>query len=391
MKKQLTAALAALCLTLTLLPVSVLAADHRFVPTGQDPEDDWFCSHCGSYITVDLKKGYDAVLTLDGKTLPGDLERTEQAALRYVEQLAQRTLDEAGWYVGTVAEIGCTAPAAGRSGELRYTVTVQSYGRSSLLLADVTTPVMTLVIPALAESTGSASDPNRTGESGLGGNSVSQPGVSPSNQSNNWLDTTWWNLSNGQWANQSPGDRRDQTMGMVLWYAWISQYNRPLIFTDVPQDSWYRSAVEYVWSNCLMSGVSATEFAPDSLASRGMVWTVLARMKGASVGPIGGEAWYVSGTEWAIRCGLADGSDPEGMVTREYLAEMLWVCSGSPLASADLSGYRDHTQVSPYAVNAVRWAVSNGILQGSGGQLSPQGSVTRAELAAMVMRCRQLA
>lgn len=388
MKKRLTAALAALCLTLTLLPASALAAEHRFLPTSQDPEDDWVCSHCGNYITASLKKGYDAALTLDGKTLPDGAERTERAVLRYVEQLAQGTLDEAGWYMSTVAEAGYTSPVAGQRGEFRYTVTVRSYGRSGLLLADVTTPVMTLIIPALAESRGPVS--GQTG-GGTPGSGTAQPGANTPGSGYNWLDTTWWNLNGGRMSDLSSEARRDQTMGTILWYAWISQYNRPLIFTDVPQDSWYRSAVEYVWSNCLMSGVSATEFAPDSLTSRGMVWTVLARMKGASVSPIGDGAWYVPGTEWAIRCGLADGSDPEGIATREYLAEMLWVCAGSPLASADLSGFSDRGQVSPYAETAVRWAVANGLLQGSGGRLFPQGGVTRAELAAMVMRYRQLA
>ena len=157
-------------------------------------------------------------------------------------------------------------------------------------------------------------------------------------------------------------------------------------FEDVPPDSWAYAGVGFVWRAGLMSGVSETSFAPDVPTNRAMTWTVLARMRGASTTAEEGQEWYVPGMIWAAQQGLGDGSDPMGEVTREYLVDMLWKCAGSPLTPANLNGFSDYQQVSGYALSGMQWAVSTGILQGEDGRLSPQGGLTRAELAAMVMR-----
>lgn len=183
----------------------------------------------------------------------------------------------------------------------------------------------------------------------------------------------------------TPEQRWHAIMEWVLVYA-----GRTLPFEDVPPDSWAYAGVDYVWRIGLMSGVSETSFAPDAPTNRAMAWTVLARLRGASIEAAEGQQWYEPGLLWAARQGLGDGSDPLGGVTREYLADMLWKCAGSPFTSADLSVFSDCGQVSGEAVNGVCWAVANGILQGTDGQLSPQGGLTRAELAAMVMRFSSL-
>lgn len=200
-------------------------------------------------------------------------------------------------------------------------------------------------------------------------------------------DTDLWGNS---LADMTPEQQQRARLERIIWYAWLAKKYAAMPFEDVPKDSWAFEGVNYVWMTGLMSGVSETSFAPDEATNRAMVWTVLARMQGASTAAAEGQAWYEPGAAWAVRQGLGDGSDPTGSITREYLAEMLWKCVGGPLTPADLSGFSDRGQVSGYAVNAVNWAVANGILKGSDGRLSPQGSVTRAELAAMVMRFKSL-
>lgn len=196
------------------------------------------------------------------------------------------------------------------------------------------------------------------------------------------------------WGNRledmTPEQQQRARLERIIWYAWLATKYATMPFEDVPKDSWAYEGVNYVWRTALMSGVSETSFAPDEATNRAMAWTVLARIQGASTKAAAGQAWYEPGVAWAARQGLGDGTDPMGSITREYLAEMLWKCAGGPLAPTDLSGFSDHSQVSGYAFNAVNWAVSNGILKGAGGRLSPQGSVTRAELAAMVMRFKAI-
>lgn len=197
------------------------------------------------------------------------------------------------------------------------------------------------------------------------------------------------------WGNKledmTPEEQQRARLERTIWYAWLASKYATMPFEDVPKDSWAFEGVNYVWRTSLMSGVSRTSFAPDEPTNRAMAWTVLARAQGASTEAVEGQAWYEPGTAWAMRQGLGDGTDPTGSITREYLAEMMWKCVGGPFIPADLGGFSDHGQVSGYAFNAVNWAVAKGILKGADGQLSPQGNVTRAELAAMVMRFKALA
>lgn len=192
------------------------------------------------------------------------------------------------------------------------------------------------------------------------------------------------------WEQMTDEEKQRARLEQLLWYAWLSQRYAMFSFSDVPEDSWFYSGVWYVWQNSLMSGVSETSFAPNEPTNRAMAWTVLARMHKVNTKAAEGEAWYEPGVRWAVSQKLGDGTDPTGPITREYLAEMLWLCANGPIIAADLSGFSDRDQISPYAENAVRWAVANGLLQGDGERLSPQGSVTRAELAALVMRYQQL-
>lgn len=156
-------------------------------------------------------------------------------------------------------------------------------------------------------------------------------------------------------------------------------------FKDVPQNSWFASAVQYVTSNSLMNGTSTTAFSPNATMSRGMLMTVLARYAGESTE--GGTVWYEKGMNWAKNKGISDGSAPNRNITREQLAAMLYRYAGEPDGAADLSANTDAGSVSAYAEKAVQWCVKNGILTGkTSSTLAPKATATRAECAAMLQR-----
>lgn len=162
----------------------------------------------------------------------------------------------------------------------------------------------------------------------------------------------------------------------------------PLPFTDVQPQHWFYDNVDYVWKHYLMSGVSDTQFAPQLTTSRAMIWTILARMNNVRTDVNPGATWYERGMLWAMEQGVTDGTNPMGDITREQLAAMLWRNAGRPApgAAADLTQFSDSNAVSGYAQTAVRWAVSVGILNGSNGEIDPQGTATRAQVAAMAAR-----
>lgn len=156
-------------------------------------------------------------------------------------------------------------------------------------------------------------------------------------------------------------------------------------FTDVNSNAWYADAVEFVIEEGLMTGTSDTTFAPDTSMSRAMIWTVLAAYNGANTS--GGNPWYAPSQQWAMINGVSDGSAPNGSITREQLAVMLWRAAGSPSTSKNLTGYADANAVSDWAVEALAWAVDNGIISGmSGSTLAPQNTATRAQVAVMLMQ-----
>lgn len=156
-------------------------------------------------------------------------------------------------------------------------------------------------------------------------------------------------------------------------------------YVDIERSSWYESAVDYTYKNGLMEGVSTSEFSPNASMTRGMVWAVLARMDCKFVS---GSGWLEAAGSWAAQAGVSDGSSPDGVVTREQFAVMLWRYAGEPASSGRLEGYTDAAAVSGWASEAMAWAVENGIITGTdSASLSPQGSTTRAQCAAMLMRC----
>ncbi len=155
-------------------------------------------------------------------------------------------------------------------------------------------------------------------------------------------------------------------------------------FTDVNIGDWFYDYVQYVVANGLMEGVSDTEFAPNATMSRAMVWTILARIDGETVT---GVNWVDTARAWAMANGVSDGTDANGDVTREQLATMLWRYAGEPASEYSLAAFTDASSVSEYAATAMAWAVENGIITGmTDTTIAPQGTATRAQCAAMLMR-----
>lgn len=162
-------------------------------------------------------------------------------------------------------------------------------------------------------------------------------------------------------------------------------------YTDVAPDAWYCNAVQFVSENGLMTGTTGTEFSPDAPMTRAMLWTVLGRLDGADVSGTGNN-WYASAQIWVAGKGISDGFNPGGSITREQLVTMLWRYVDNPVASADLTAFADGGKVSDWAAPAMQWAVSSGIIRGSGNALNPGGTATRAEVAVILMRfCENIA
>lgn len=194
-------------------------------------------------------------------------------------------------------------------------------------------------------------------------------------------------LGNGRFSFVMPAGK----VSVSAVYGDVNDYVNP--YLDVNESDWYYEAVKYVTVNGLMNGTGASRFEPNLATSRAMIWTILARMSG--VDTTGGSVWYAAAQQWAIATGVSDGTNPNGTITREQLAAMLYryaVSKGMVTApvTADLSIYSDAASVSAYAVEAMQWAVGTGLINGMDGKLNPQGSATRAQVATMLMRFAQL-
>lgn len=162
-------------------------------------------------------------------------------------------------------------------------------------------------------------------------------------------------------------------------------------FLDVKDSDWFAEAVQYVAEKGLMNGTSATKFSPSGDTTRGMIVTILYRQAGSPAVESDGAAWWSDARAWAMEKGVSDGTDMEAPITREQLAAMLYRYAGlqeaDVSARGDLGAFADGGRVSAYAVEALQWAVAEGIVTGkTGGVIDPQAGATRAETAAMLMR-----
>ena len=172
-------------------------------------------------------------------------------------------------------------------------------------------------------------------------------------------------------------------------------------FTDISEKDWFYGDVMFVYENGLMLGTSKTLFSPHGTAMRGMMATILWRMEGSPV-PKGKNSftdveagkWYADAITWTAENGIfagygKDKFGPDDPITREQLAAIFYRYAdykGYDLTvKGDLDKFKDADKITDYAKTAMQWAVGSGLVKGkSGNLLDPQGTATRAEIAAML-------
>ncbi len=174
------------------------------------------------------------------------------------------------------------------------------------------------------------------------------------------------------------------------------------IFEDI-DGHWAESAIEYVYDEGLMNGISADEFSPDTATTRGMIVTMLYRLEGEPAvtaecpfDDVDAGDYYHDAVVWASENGIVNGiSDteyaPNANITREQLAAMMnryAEFKGYDVsASTSLGGFADADDVSDYAVEALEWAVAEELVNGMGDNtVAPQGTATRAQVATIFQR-----
>lgn len=205
----------------------------------------------------------------------------------------------------------------------------------------------------------------------------------------------------GTWSFVMPGS------AVTVNAVFVPEQPEQLPFTDVGEKDWFREAVDYVYRAGLMSGTGGATFSPGTATTRSMVVTILHRYEGtpaaapSSFPDVPVEQYYTEAVAWAAANGVVNGYDnglfmPDQAITREQMAAILYRYAqykGMDVSGrADLSAFSDADQVSGYAVDAMAWANHAGLISGMGDHtLQPQGSATRAQVAAILMRFCKLA
>ena len=203
----------------------------------------------------------------------------------------------------------------------------------------------------------------------------------------NKAKTTYWAKYGGRATNYSTSKSVDQ------------------IFSDVKKGDWYCDAVQYVYNNNIMVGVSSKKFVPNEKLDRAMAAAITYNMSrenakfrlkstnSSKFKDVPSSRWYATAVNWAAGAGLINGLSktkfaPEETLTREQFAVVL--CNYAKKLGYNVStkqslkGFSDSASVSGYAQNAMKWAVSKKIFTGS--KLRPRAALTRAEAAEMVYK-----
>ena len=196
------------------------------------------------------------------------------------------------------------------------------------------------------------------------------------------------------------------TKDMTVYASWRVDENpgagaNP--FTDVSEKDWFYGDVMFVYENGLMLGTSKALFSPHGTATRGMMATILWRMEGSpapkgknSFTDVEAGKWYADAITWTAENGIfagygKDKFGPDDPITREQLAAIFYRYAdykGYDLTvKENLDKFKDADKITDYAKTAMGWAVGSGLVKGkSGNLLDPQGTATRAEIAAMLHR-----
>lgn len=196
------------------------------------------------------------------------------------------------------------------------------------------------------------------------------------------------------------------TKNMTVYAGWRADENPDIVvnpFTDVSEKDWFYNDAMFVYKNGLMLGTSKTLFSPHGTVTRGMMATILWRMEG-SLAPKGENSftdveagrWYADAITWTAENGIFAGYSkdkfgPDDPITREQLTAIFYRYAdykGYKLTvTGNLDKFEDADKITDYAKTVMQWAVGNGLIKGkSETLLDPQGTATRAEIAAMLHR-----
>ena len=196
------------------------------------------------------------------------------------------------------------------------------------------------------------------------------------------------------------------TKNMTVYAGWRADENPDIVvnpFTDVSEKDWFYNDAMFVYKNGLMLGTSKTLFSPHGTVTRGMMATILWRMEGSlapkdenSFTDVEAGMWYADAITWTTENGIFAGYSkdkfgPDDPITREQLTAIFYRYAdykGYKLTvTENLDKFEDADKITDYAKMVMQWAVGNGLIKGkSENLLDPQGTATRAEIAAMLHR-----
>lgn len=177
-------------------------------------------------------------------------------------------------------------------------------------------------------------------------------------------------------------------------------------FADVKENDWYYQSVKYVYEKGLFSGTD-NGFEPNTAMSRAMLVSVLFRIAApettsaeSAFADVSDGKWYTESINWAAENGIVSGVSetefaPDMDITREQIALIIYrfaskIGHDMNVENTDLSAYTDSKNISDYAVDAIKYLVSKGIMSGKGaGELAPREKATRAEVATMLMKFQE--
>lgn len=174
-------------------------------------------------------------------------------------------------------------------------------------------------------------------------------------------------------------------------------------FTDVEENGWYHTGVDFMVKNGFMNGVADDAFDVDGNLTRAQLVTILYRIAGepesTATNPFADVAdgqWYTNAVIWAAENGIVKGVNtttfaPNDQITREQIATILFRYAKAEKVEGKLTGFPDAEKISDYAADAMAWAVEQGLINGiseSDGKtyLAPQETATRAQIAVILMR-----
>lgn len=220
-----------------------------------------------------------------------------------------------------------------------------------------------------------------------------------------------YGITEQQYADQSAQGKRLASNIATITVVHGTKAEEPWVnpFRDVTESDWFYDDVRFANQNGLFNGVEKDLFAPEEPMTRGMLVTVLWRLDGETAPKtattftdVDVNAYYADAVAWAAGSGIVNGVggnkfDPEGNVTREQIAAILFRYASlkgvDTAARADLTAFPDAEKTSAYAHDALSWAVAaelvKGTKEGSTIYLDPQGSATRAQVAAILSRYAQ--